>query len=102
MHRRRARRGSAGFPEPLAVLEAEAIAALVGSGFPVVVARQVPVVPNGSARGFGGVPQSEYRPVAAALDEAASAQRLAGDLGAAVLIFVVGDDGPLLADGPTV
>jgi hypothetical protein len=37
--------------------------------------------------------------VAAAVDEAASAQRLAGDLGAAVLIFVTGDDGPLLVDG---
>ena len=37
-----------------------------------------------------------------ALDEAAFAQRLAGDLGAAVLVFVAGDDGPLLADGPPV
>jgi len=68
----------------------------------VVVARQVPVVPNGSPRGLGGVPQNEYRPVAAALDGAAAAQRLAGDLGAAVLVFVAGDDRPLLADGPTV
>jgi hypothetical protein len=40
--------------------------------------------------------------VAAALDGAAAAQRLAGDLGAAVLVFVAGDDRPLLADGPTV
>lgn len=72
-------------PEPLAILEAESIAALVGSGFPVVVSGQVPVVPYGE----------DYRPVAAALDEAASAQRLAGDLGASALVFVA-------ADGPTV
>ena len=100
------------FPEPLAVLEAEAIAALVESGFTVVVAGETPVVPNGSApsfggvpqsaRGAGGVPQSEYRPVGVALDEAASARRLAGDLGAPVLVFVAGDDSPLLADGPGV
>jgi hypothetical protein len=71
-------------PEPLAILEAEAIAALVGSGFPVVAAEQVPVVPNGSI----------YKPIAATLDSAACARRLAGDLGAGVLVFVTGDDGP--------
>jgi hypothetical protein len=84
-----ARPPAAAHPEPLAILEAEAIAALLESGFPVVVAGQVPVVPNGS----------DYRPVTAVLDEAASAQRLAGDLGAAVLVFLAGDDGPLLAGG---
>jgi len=71
-------------PEPLAILEAEAIAALVGSGFPVVAFDQVPVVPNGSI----------YGPIAATLDRAACARRLAGDLGAGVLVFVTGDDGP--------
>ena len=78
------------FPEPLAVLEAEAIAALVRSGFLVVVAGQGPVVPHGSV----------YRPVAGALDPAATARRLAGDLGAPALVFVAGDDGPLLPAGP--
>jgi hypothetical protein len=81
-------------PEPLAVLEAEAIAALVRGGFAVVVAEQVPVVPHGFPRGSGGVPQSEYQPVPATLDGAASARRVAGDLGAGVLAFVTGDDGP--------
>jgi hypothetical protein len=70
--------------EPLAVLEAEAIAALVGAGFAVVVAEQRPVVPLG--------PSYEARP--AALDPAAGAARLAGDLGSGVLIFVTGGDGP--------
>jgi hypothetical protein len=68
---------TAAHPEPLAILEAEAIASLIGS-FPVVVMAAIPVVPNGDA----------YRPVAVALDPAASAQRLAGDLGAGVLAFV--------------
>jgi hypothetical protein len=77
-------------PAPLGILEAEAIAALVGSGFPVVVSRHVPVVPCGDA----------YQPVTAVLDEAASAQRMAGDLGALALIFVVGDEGPRLGDSP--
>ena len=71
-------------PEPLAVLEAEAIGGLVRSGFGVVVADQRPVVPHGPA----------YRTQPAALDPAACAQRLAGDLGAGVLLFVTGDDGP--------
>jgi hypothetical protein len=71
-------------PEPLAVLEAEAIAALAGSGFTVVVGDQRPVVPHGPS----------YRGQAAALDPAACARRLAGDLGAGVLVFVTGDDGP--------
>ena len=74
-------------PDPLAVLEAEAIAALLRSGFPVVATGACPVVPLGE----------DYRPVAAALDEAASAQRLAGDLGASALVFVIGDDEPLFA-----
>jgi hypothetical protein len=73
---------AAGHPEPLAVLEAEAIAGLIGS-FPVVVTSRVPVVPHGDA----------YRPVAAALDPAASARRLASDLGAGVLAFVTTGDG---------
>jgi carbamate kinase len=77
-------------PAPLGILEAEAIAALVGSGFPVVVSRHVPVVPCGDA----------YQPVTAVLDEAAAAQRLAGDLGALALVFLVGDDEPQLGDGP--
>ncbi|HYT38107.1 MAG TPA: hypothetical protein VEN99_01280 [Acidimicrobiia bacterium] len=77
------------FPEPLAVLEAEAIAAVVKSGFPVVVAGQIPVVPNGA----------NYRAVAVAVDDAASARRLAGDLGAEVLVFVAGDNGAVPA-GP--
>lgn len=68
---------SAAHPEPLAILEAEAIASLIGS-FPVVVTAGVPVVPNADA----------YRPVTVELDSAASAQRLAGDLGAGVLAFV--------------
>jgi hypothetical protein len=72
-----ARPPAADHPEPLAILEAEAIASLIAS-FPVVVTAAVPVVPDGDA----------YRPVAADLDPAASAQRLAGDLGAGVLAFV--------------
>lgn len=71
-------------PEPLAVLEAEAIAALARSGFAVVVADQRPVVPHGPT----------YRPTAAALDVPACARRLAGDLGVGVLVFVTGDEGP--------
>ena len=78
-------------PAPLGILEAEAIAALVGSGFPVVVSGHVPVVPCGDS----------YQPVAAVLDDCAVAQRLAGDLGALVLIFVVDDDELRLADSPT-
>jgi len=74
-------------PEPLAVLEAEAIGALLGSGFAVVVADQVPVVPDGPV----------YGPALATLDGAACARRLAGDLGAGVLVFVTGDDGPPFA-----
>jgi len=81
-------------PEPLAVVEAEAIAALAGSGFAVVVADQRPVVPHGLARGSGGVPPGDYEPTTAALDPAACARRLAGDLGAGVLVFVTGDEGP--------
>jgi carbamate kinase len=72
-----ARPPAADHPEPLAILEAEAIASLMAS-FPVVVTAGIPVVPNGDA----------YRPVAVDLDPAASAQRLAGDLGAGVLAFV--------------
>ena len=60
-------------PEPLAILEAEAIAALVGSGFPVVVSGRVPV------GAVGGCPRDGYRGVAADVDRAASARRLAGD-----------------------
>ena len=75
-------------PAPLGILEAEAIAALVGSGFPVVVSGHVPVVPCGDA----------YQPVRAVLDDAAAAQRLAGDLGALALIFVVADDPLQLVD----
>lgn len=75
---------AAAHPEPLAVLEAEAIASLIVS-FPVVVTTCVPVVPHGEA----------YRPVPADLDPAASARRLASDLGAGVLAFVTaGDAGP--------
>ena len=85
--------------EPLAILEAEGIAALVGSGFPVVVSGRVPVVPVGEARGAGGVPQDSYRRVAADVDRAASAWRLAGDLGAGVLAFVTPDDEPVPAGG---
>jgi len=70
-------------PAPLGVLEVEGIAGLVASGFPVVVARCEPVVPQGEI----------YRPVTAVLDDAAVAQRLAGDLGALTLIFIVGDNG---------
>jgi hypothetical protein len=69
-------------PAPLGVLETEAISTLVGSGFPVVVTDNVPVVPRSDT----------YQGVTAMLDEAAAAQRLAGDLGAPVLVFVVGDD----------
>ena len=72
-------------PEPLAVLEAEAIAGLVRSGFTVVVAGHDAVVPDGPAH---------YRPVEANLDAAACARRLAGDLGAGVLVLVTGADGP--------
>jgi carbamate kinase len=68
-------------PAPLGVLETEAISTLVTAGFPVVVTGHVPVVPSGDA----------YQPVTAVLDEAAAAQRLAADLGATVLIFVVGE-----------
>ncbi|HEX6381657.1 MAG TPA: hypothetical protein VF180_10475 [Acidimicrobiia bacterium] len=68
-------------PAPLGTLETESISSLVGSGFPVVVTDLVPVVPRGDT----------YQGVTAILDEAAAAQRLAGDLGAPVLIFVVGD-----------
>ena len=68
-------------PAPLGVLETEAISNLVGAGFPVVVTGHVPVVPDGDT----------YRGVTAILDEAAAAQRLAGDLGVPVLVFVVGD-----------
>ena len=68
-------------PAPLGVLETEAISTLVTTGFPVVVTGLVPVVPSGDA----------YRPVTAVLDEAAASQRLAGDLGATVLIFVVSE-----------
>jgi len=67
-------------PEPLAILEAEAIGALLDGGFPVVVTGHVPVVPDGD----------DYRPVEAALDGAAAAQRLANDLGAPALVFVGG------------
>lgn len=73
-------------PDPLAVLEAEGIAALLRSGFPVVATGALPVVPSGE----------DYRPVAAAVDDAASAQRLAGDIGASVLVFV-SDDGASLS-----
>jgi len=71
-------------PEPLAVLEAEAIAGLLRSGFTVVVADQRPVVPHGPS----------YRARAAPLDVAACGRRLAGDLGAGLLVFVTGDEGP--------
>jgi hypothetical protein len=85
---------STAHPAPLAILEAEAIAALTGSGFPVVVSGWVPVVPFGDAyRDIPGPP---------GIDEAAAAQRLAGDLGAGVLAFVAGGDGPLVAGGPSV
>ncbi|MGH9009095.1 MAG: hypothetical protein ACRDYF_04520 [Acidimicrobiia bacterium] len=67
-------------PAPLGILETEAISTLVGSGFPVVVTGHVPVVPCGDT----------YQQVTAVLDDAAAAQRLAGDLGAPTLIFVVG------------
>lgn len=76
-------------PAPLGVLETEAISTLVTAGFPVVVTGHVPVVPNGDS----------YQPVTAVLDEAAAAQRLAGDLGATALIFVVGDgDAPVAGE----
>jgi hypothetical protein len=84
-------------PEPLAILESEAIGALLDKGFPVVVTGHVPVVPHGDARGSGGVPRDDYREVEAALDGALTAQRLAGDLGASALVFVV-DDEERLAD----
>ena len=76
-------------PAPLGLLETEAIASLVGAGFPVVVTGHVPVVPRADA----------YQGVTAILDEAAVAQRIAGDLGAPVLIFVVGDgDSPVAGE----
>jgi|SRR5581483_9846380 len=75
-------------PEPLAVLEAESIAGLVRSGFTVVVAGYVPVVPDGPVL---------YQPVDANLDAAACARRLARDLGAGVLVLVTGADGPVRA-----
>ncbi|MCA1843777.1 MAG: hypothetical protein LC792_11455 [Actinobacteria bacterium] len=74
-------------PEPLAILESEAIGALLDKGFPVVVTGHVPVVPHGDG----------YREVEAALDGAVAAQRLASDLGASALAFVV-DDEQRLAD----
>ena len=74
-------------PEPLGILESEAIGALLDKGFPVVVTGHVPVVPDAD----------EYRAVEAALDGAAAAQRLANDLGASALMFVV-EDGESLAD----
>jgi len=77
-------------PAPLGILEAEGIAALIGSGFPVVVADCEPVVPHGD----------NYQLVTAVLDPAATAQRLAGDIGAMTLILVVADDGLGLVDGP--
>ena len=77
-------------PAPLGVLEAEAIAALVGLGFPVVVTGHVPVAPSGDT----------YQPVEAVLDDAAAAQRLACDLGALALVFVVDDDWLRVGDGP--
>jgi carbamate kinase len=72
-------------PAPLGILETEAISSLVGAGFPVVVTDHIPVVPRGDT----------YEGVTAILDDAAAAQRLAGDLGAPILVFVVGD-----ADSP--
>lgn len=69
-------------PAPLGVLETEAISSLVGAGFPVVVTDHVPVIPRGDV----------YEGVTAILDGAAAAQRLAGDLGVPVLVFVVDDD----------
>jgi carbamate kinase len=84
--------GGAVDPEPLAVLEAEGIGALLRSGFPVVVADQTPVVPSGD-----GV---EYGRVSAVLDDAAAAQRLAGDLGALALVFLVGDEEAWLGAKP--
>lgn len=77
-----ARPPAADQPEPLAIVEAEAIASLIGS-FPVVVTARVAVVPDGDA----------YRPVTVGLGPAASARRLAGDLGAGVLAFVTGMEG---------
>jgi carbamate kinase len=77
-------------PAPLGVLEAEGIAALIGSGFPVVVAGCETVVPHGDI----------YQLVTAVLDPAAAAQRLAGDIGAMTLIFIVADDELVGADGP--
>jgi carbamate kinase len=87
--------GGAVDPAPLAVLEAEAIAALVRSGFPVVVAGHVPVVPGDGDRDGAG-----YQPANAVLDDAAAAQRLAGDLGALALVFLVDDDASWLSAGP--
>jgi carbamate kinase len=77
-------------PAPLGVLEAEGIAALIGSGFPVVVTGCEPVVPHGDT----------YRLVTAVLDPSATAQRLAGDIGAMTLVFIVADDELGLAAGP--
>lgn len=83
-----ARPPAADHPEPLAILEAEAIASLIAS-FPVVVTSGIPVVPHGDA----------YRPVAVDLDPAASAQRLAGDLGAGVLAFVTAAEDVVFSAG---
>jgi carbamate kinase len=85
--------GGAVDPEPLAVLEAEGIGSLIRAGFPVVVTDATPVVPA------GGAPE-QYRTVTAVLDEAAAAQRLAGDLAALALVFVVDDDARLAAGLP--
>jgi carbamate kinase len=76
-------------PAPLGILEADGIAALVGSGFPVVVAGCEPVVPYGET----------YLPVTAVLDDAATAQRLAADIAALTLILIVDEDGLGLGDG---
>jgi hypothetical protein len=76
-------------PEPLAILESEAIGALLDKGFPVVVTGHVPVVPQGDA----------YREVEAALDGALAAQRLASDLGASALVFVVDHEERLVDHG---
>ena len=56
-----------------------------------MVTGHVPVAPSGD---------TSYQPVTAVLDEAAAAQRLAGDLGALALVFVVGDDWLRGGDGP--
>ena len=79
-------------PAPLGILEAEGITALVRAGFPVVVTGSEPVVPY----------DDTYRRVTAVLDDAAVAQRLAGDIGALSLIFIVVDDSLSLVDGAAV